>query len=40
MDRPAPLPESFFVELEALETAYLRNSDPIQQSGFYGGPQR
>ncbi|HEV2066899.1 MAG TPA: class I SAM-dependent methyltransferase, partial [Thermomicrobiales bacterium] len=30
----------FLRELEDLERAYLRNSDPIEQSGFYGGPER
>lgn len=35
-----PLPDSFLRELDELERAYLRNSDPIEQSGFYGGPER
>lgn len=34
------LPEAFLHELEDLERAYLRNSDPIEQSGFYGGKER
>ena len=40
MERPARLPAAFLRELEELEEAYLRNSDPIEQSGFYGGPER
>ena len=34
------LPPSFLLELEALESAYLAEDDPIRQSGFGGGPQR
>lgn len=41
MVRPSePLPDAFLRELEDLERAYLRNSDPIEQSGFYGGRER
>ncbi len=40
MEAPAHLPETFLRELAALEEAYLRRSDPIEQSGFYGGPAR
>ena len=36
----AYLPDAFLRELAALEEAYLRNSDPIEQSGFYGDPER
>ncbi len=34
------LPESFLQELAELEESYLRESDPIRQSGFGGGPAR
>lgn len=34
------LPSSFLQQLEALETAYLAEDDPIRQSGFCGGPER
>lgn len=40
MRQREPLPDPFLHELEDLERAYLRNSDPIEQSGFYGGPER
>jgi len=38
--QPDPLPDAFLRELEDLEKTYLRNSDPIEQSGFYGGRER
>ena len=34
------LPQVFLRELEALEAAYLREDDPIRQSGFRGGEER
>jgi len=34
------LPPEFLQHLEKLEEAYLRESDPIRQSGFNGGAQR
>ena len=34
------LPAEFLSQLEALERAYLRESDPIRQSGFAGGAAR
>lgn len=34
------LPATFLQELKELEESYLRNSDPIEQSGFSGGPER
>ena len=34
------LPERFLRELEALESSYLSDDDPIRQSGFGGGPER
>jgi SAM-dependent methyltransferase len=37
---PPPLPPAFLTHLAALEAAYLRESDPIKQSGFSGGPER
>jgi SAM-dependent methyltransferase len=37
---PPPLPAPFLEHLAALESAYLRESDPIKQSGFSGGPER
>jgi len=37
---PPRLPPAFLDRLAALEAAYLRESDPIKQSGFSGGPQR
>jgi SAM-dependent methyltransferase len=37
---PSPLPPAFLDHLTALESAYLRESDPIKQSGFSGGPER
>lgn len=40
MHSPGPLPDAFLRELEDLERAYLRTSDPIEQSGFHGGPER
>ena len=39
-DRPNGLPPAFLHELTALEDSYLRRSDPIEQSGFHGGPAR
>jgi len=39
-DRPGPLPSTFLSKLRALEKAYLHSSDPAEQSGFYGGPER
>jgi SAM-dependent methyltransferase len=37
---PPPLPSTFLERLTELEAAYLRESDPIKQSGFHGGPDR
>ena len=34
------LPAGFLRELEALESSYLAEDDPIRQSGFGGGPER
>lgn len=34
------LPQSFLQELKALEAAYLKEDDPIRQSGFSGGAER
>lgn len=34
------LPETFLQELTHLEHVYLQSSDPIEQSGFHGGPVR
>ena len=34
------MPKSFLVELEALESSYLGEDDPIRQSGFGGGRAR
>jgi len=39
-DRPNPLPSTFLSKLQALEKAYLHSSDPAEQSGFYGRPER
>ncbi len=39
-ERPNELPPAFLQELAALEDAYLRRSDPVEQSGFGGGPAR
>jgi len=39
-DRPGPLPSTFPSQLQTLGKAYLHNSDPAEQSGFYGGPER
>ena len=39
-DRHGPLPSTFLSKLQALEGAYLHNSDPAEQEGFYGGPER
>jgi SAM-dependent methyltransferase len=38
--RPKGLPPAVLHELAALEDAYLRRTDPIEQSGFHGGPAR
>ena len=35
-----PLPQDFLQELKALEAAYLKEDDPIRQSGFSGGAER
>ena len=35
-----PLPASFLQHLTDLEAAYLRETDPIRQSGFGGGAER
>lgn len=35
-----PLPARFLRELAELEESYLRQIDPIEQSGFSGGPER
>lgn len=40
MESPVSLPDDFLRELAELEAAYLRKSDPIEQSGFHGGPAR
>jgi SAM-dependent methyltransferase len=41
MTKPlASLPVDFLSELGDLEEAYLRSSDPIEQSGFHGGSVR
>lgn len=40
MTQPESLPTTFLDGLRELEAAYFRHSDPIQQSGFSGGPQR
>lgn len=40
MERPGQLPDAFLREMDALEEAYLQRSDPIEQSGFSGGPER
>ena len=37
---PPPLPPAFLAHLAVLESTYLRESDPIKQSGFNGGPER
>jgi SAM-dependent methyltransferase len=34
------LPGAFLDRLRALEGAYLRETDPVRQSGFGGGPER
>jgi 2-polyprenyl-3-methyl-5-hydroxy-6-metoxy-1,4-benzoquinol methylase len=34
------LPPQFFAHLATLEASYLRETDPIRQSGFGGGPER
>ena len=39
-DRSSHLPYTFLSKLQALEEAYLHHSDPAEQSGFYGGPER
>ena len=39
-DRSNQLPSTFLSELRALEDVYLHHSDPVEQSGFYGGPER
>ena len=39
-DRSSHLPYTFLSKLQALEEAYLHNSDPAEQSGFYGRPER
>ena len=39
-ERPNGLPPGFLDELAALEDAYLQRVDPIEQSGFRGGPAR
>jgi len=35
-----PLPADFLARLARLEEAYLRSDDPVEQSGFGGGPER
>jgi SAM-dependent methyltransferase len=35
-----PLPADFLQHLTKLQAAYLREIDPIRQSGFSGGPER
>jgi SAM-dependent methyltransferase len=37
---PPPLPPAFLAHLAALESTYLRESDPIKHSGFNGGRER
>lgn len=39
-DDRTPLTPAFLLELAELEAAYLREVDPIVQSGFHGGPER
>jgi SAM-dependent methyltransferase len=34
------LPGAFLARLRALEASYLRETDPVRQSGFGGGPER
>ena len=34
------LPSQFLTQLRELEASYVRESDPIRQSGFAGGPAR
>lgn len=35
-----PLPDSFLTDLQQLQEAYLSHTDPIKQSGFFGGETR
>jgi SAM-dependent methyltransferase len=35
-----PLPSQFLTQLRELEASYVRESDPIRQSGFAGGSER
>ena len=35
-----PLPSQFLTQLRELEASYVRESDPIRQSGFAGGAER
>jgi hypothetical protein len=37
---PQTLPEAFLQRLAVLQTLYLRESDPMRQSGFFGGAAR
>jgi SAM-dependent methyltransferase len=37
---PSPLPPAFLQHLAELEATYLRESDPMRQSGFSGGAER
>ena len=34
------LPGAFLARLRALEASYVRETDPVRQSGFGGGPER
>lgn len=35
-----PLPDDFLTDLQHLQETYLSHSDPIKQSGFFGGNER
>ncbi len=39
-DSPDDLPDDFLEHIRGLERYYLENTDPIEQSGFYGGAER
>jgi hypothetical protein len=40
MNERSRLPEAFLRDLKALELAYLKSDDPIEQSSFGGGKER
>ncbi len=40
MSHRREFPADYEQELRSLEPAYLRSDDPIEQSGFHGGPER